>query len=256
MLELYHWAPNGPWLKPLIVLAEKDIDCTFHPLDVLAFEQYGPAVPAPTLETRLNPEGEGPLLVHDGRQLTESFFICEYLDTVFEGLALRPTHPVAFNRMLTWARFINEVLMPAVNTPQFTWCKSKMPRKPQPVAPIFQPEVAGRAVRWAAHHPGRRELLVGYSTWEAVWGTKFIPGLLDSYLGKTGYDSQQYDSGREPGAPVNLMEPVAGDFGAHGEFDDRSNSHSRYTWAEENRYWLAGAVGIAFLSALLAARSA
>ena len=116
MLELYHWAPNGPWLKPLIVLAEKDIDCTFHPLDVLAFEQYGPAVPAPTLETRLNPEGEGPLLVHDGRQLTESFFICEYLDTVFEGLALRPTHPVAFNRMLTWARFINEVLMPAVNT--------------------------------------------------------------------------------------------------------------------------------------------
>jgi len=151
---------------------------------------------------------------------------------------------------------ITMVLMPAVNTPQFTWCKSKMPRKPQPVAPIFQPEVAGRAVRWAAHHPGRRELLVGYSTWEAVWGTKFIPGLLDSYLGKTGYDSQQYDSGREPGAPVNLMEPVAGDFGAHGEFDDRSNSHSRYTWAEENRYWLAGAVGIAFLSALLAARSA
>ena len=116
MLELYHWAPNGPWLKPLIVLAEKDIACTLHPLDVLAFEQYGPAMPAATLETRLNPEGEGPLLVHDDRQLTESFFISEYLDTVFGGLALRPTHPVAFNRMLAWARFINEVLMPAVNT--------------------------------------------------------------------------------------------------------------------------------------------
>jgi glutathione S-transferase len=116
MLELYHWAPNGPWLKPLIVLAEKDITCTLHPLDVLAFEQYGPAMPAASLETRLNLEGEGPLLVHDGRQLTESFFMCEYLDAAFEGPALRPSHPVAFNRMLAWARFINEVFMPAVNT--------------------------------------------------------------------------------------------------------------------------------------------
>jgi GSH-dependent disulfide-bond oxidoreductase len=116
MLELYHWAPNGPWLKPLIVLAEKDIPCTLHPLDVLAFEQYGAAMPAPSLETRLNLEGEGPLLVHDGRQLTESFFMCEYLDAAFGGPALRPSHPVAFNRMLAWARFINEVFMPAVNT--------------------------------------------------------------------------------------------------------------------------------------------
>lgn len=116
MLELYHWAPNGPWLKPLIVLAEKNIACTLRPLDILAFEQYGPAVPAPSLETRLNPEGEGPLLVHDGRQLTESFFMSEYLDTVFPGPALRPSDPVAFNRMLAWARFINEVFMPAANT--------------------------------------------------------------------------------------------------------------------------------------------
>jgi glutathione S-transferase len=116
MLELYHWAPNGPWLKPLIVLAEKNIPCTLHLIDVLAFEQYGPTMPAPTLETRLNLEGEGPLLVHDGRQLTESFFMSEYLDTAFAGPALRPAHPVAFNRMLAWARFINEILMPAANT--------------------------------------------------------------------------------------------------------------------------------------------
>jgi GSH-dependent disulfide-bond oxidoreductase len=116
MLELYHWAPNGPWLKPLIVLAEKDIACTLHPIDVLAFEQYGQAMPTPCLETRLNPEGEGPLLVHDGRQLTESFFMCEYLDAAFRGRALRPSSPVAFNRMLAWARFINEVFMPGVNT--------------------------------------------------------------------------------------------------------------------------------------------
>ncbi|MEH3108360.1 MAG: glutathione S-transferase family protein [Sphingomonas fennica] len=116
MLELYHWAPNGPWLKPLIVLAEKAIPCTLKPVDVLAFEQYGPALPPPTLETRLNPEGEGPLLVHDGRQLTESFFVSEYLDTVFDGPALRPAAPIAFNRMLAWARFSNEVFMPAANT--------------------------------------------------------------------------------------------------------------------------------------------
>jgi glutathione S-transferase len=116
MLELYHWAPNGPWLKPLLVLAEKDIPCTLHQVDVLAFEQYGPAVPAPSLETRLALEGEGPLLVHDGRQMTESFFISEYLDTAFAGVPLRPGHPVTFNRMLAWARFTNEVFMPAVNT--------------------------------------------------------------------------------------------------------------------------------------------
>ena len=116
MLELYHWAPNGPWLKPLIVLAEKGIPCTLRPLDVVSFEQYGPAMPSPSLETRLNLEGEGPLLVHDGRQITESFFMCEYLDTAFAGVALRPSHPVTFNRMLAWARFINEVFMPGANT--------------------------------------------------------------------------------------------------------------------------------------------
>jgi glutathione S-transferase len=116
MLELYHWAPNGPWLKPLIVLAEKDIACTLRPLDVLSFEQYGPAMPSASLETRLNLEGEGPLLVHDGRQITESFFMCEYLDAAFAGVALRPAHPLRFNRMLAWARFINEVFMPGANT--------------------------------------------------------------------------------------------------------------------------------------------
>jgi GSH-dependent disulfide-bond oxidoreductase len=116
MLELYHWAPNGPWLKPLIVIAEKGIGCTLRPVDVLAFEQYGSDMPSPSLETRLNPEGEGPLLVHDGRQLTESFFISEYLDAAFPGAALRPADPVTFNRMLAWARFINEVFMPGANT--------------------------------------------------------------------------------------------------------------------------------------------
>ncbi|HWK42752.1 MAG TPA: glutathione S-transferase family protein [Croceibacterium sp.] len=117
MLELYHWAPNGPWLKPLIVIAEKQIDCILRPIDVLAFEQYGDGVPPRSLETSLNQEGEGPLLVQNGRQLTESFFISEYIDSACaDGPALRPTDPIAFNRMLAWARFANEVFMPGVNT--------------------------------------------------------------------------------------------------------------------------------------------
>ncbi len=116
MLELYHWAANGPWLKPLIVLAEKEIDCTLKYCDVLAFEQYAASMPPRTLESQLNLEGEGPLLVHDGRQLTESFFMSEYLDAAFGGVALRPAQPLAYNRMLAWARFINERLMPAANT--------------------------------------------------------------------------------------------------------------------------------------------
>jgi len=116
MLELYYWEPNGPWLKPLIVLEEKGIACERRWIDVLAFEQYGPAVPAPTIETRLNQEGEGPLLVHDERQLTESFFVSEYLDGAFDGPSLRPAEPIPFNRMLVWARFVNEVFMPGANT--------------------------------------------------------------------------------------------------------------------------------------------
>jgi hypothetical protein len=144
------------------------------------------------------------------------------------------------------------VLMPAVNTPQFMWCRSKMPRRAQPVPPIYQPEVAGRAIRWAAEHPRRRELIVGFPTFEAVWATKFVPGLLDIYLGRTCYDAQQYDGGRPADAPDNLMEPVAGDFGAHGDFDARSGSTSRFTWAMEHQYALLGgilAVGAAVFAA-------
>lgn len=115
MLELYHWAPNGPWLKPLIVIAEKAIDCRLIPVDILAFEQYGERMPEPSLESRFNCEGEGPLLVHDGRQITESFFMSEYLDIAFGGASLQPGTPVTYNMMLAGARFINETLMPAVN---------------------------------------------------------------------------------------------------------------------------------------------
>lgn len=120
---------------------------------------------------------------------------------------------------------ISSVNMPAVNTPQFSWNRAKLPRKPQPVPPIYQPEVAARGVYYAAqHHP--RELTVGSSSLMAITANKFIPGLLDRYLGATGYDSQQYDGGLEPDRPDNLYSPVPGDHGAHGAFDERSKPES------------------------------
>jgi NAD(P)-dependent dehydrogenase (short-subunit alcohol dehydrogenase family) len=124
---------------------------------------------------------------------------------------------------------VSVVDMPAMNTPQFDWVKSRLPRKPQPVPPIFQPEVGARAVYWAAHrHP--REILVGWPTVEAVWGQKLFPGLLDYYLGKTGYSGQQYDGLAEPDRPNNLFQPVPGPYGAHGDFDARSRDYSGELW--------------------------
>lgn len=116
MLELYHWEPNGPWLKPLIALHEKGLTFRGHYVDVLAFAQYQPGFLRATRETQLNQEGEGPLLLHDGRQVTESLFMIEYLEDAFPDAPLRPADALGQSRILAWARFINEVFMPAVNT--------------------------------------------------------------------------------------------------------------------------------------------
>jgi GSH-dependent disulfide-bond oxidoreductase len=116
MLELYHWEPNGAALKPLIALHERQIDFRSHYVDVLSFEQYGPLLPAAARETRLPQEGEGPVLVHDGRQITESLFITEYLEDAFAQRPLRPSEPILQARILAWGRFINEVFMPAAST--------------------------------------------------------------------------------------------------------------------------------------------
>jgi hypothetical protein len=132
---------------------------------------------------------------------------------------------------------VTMVQMPALNTTQFGWVKSRLPRKAQPVPPIFQPEVGARAVYWAAHHR-RREVFVGGSTVAAITGQKFIPGLLDEYLGRTGYDSQQHDGAQDPNSPNNLWNSVPGDFGAHGVFDDRSHPHSVELWLDTHRNWL------------------
>jgi NAD(P)-dependent dehydrogenase (short-subunit alcohol dehydrogenase family) len=120
---------------------------------------------------------------------------------------------------------ISMVQLPALNTPQFDWVRSRMPRRAQPVAPIYQPEVAAEAIVWAAEHD-RKELYVGTSTVATIWGDKLMSGLLDRYLGRTGFDSQQADEPEDPGRRDNLFEPLEEDAGAHGRFDDRAHGRS------------------------------
>lgn len=134
------------------------------------------------------------------------------------------------------------VQLPALNTPQFNWCRTKLPRHPQPVPPIFQPEVAAEAIVWAAQHR-RREVNVGRSTDAAIWTNKLAPGLLDSYLAHTGYDSQQTKERVDPNRPDNLFEPVAGDYGTHGIFSRRARKSSIQLWGTTHRAWLGAAAG-------------
>jgi hypothetical protein len=117
------------------------------------------------------------------------------------------------------------VQMPALNTPQFTWCKSAMRRKAQPVPPIFQPEVGAEAVYWAAHRR-HREVFVGWPTARAIWGQRLVPGLLDHLAARLAWDGQLYDGAREPDQPVDLYQPVPGHQAAHGAFDRRARSGS------------------------------
>src|SRR5256714_10908931 len=107
---------------------------------------------------------------------------------------------------------VTMVQLPAMNTPQFDWVKSRMPREPQPVPQIYEPEIAADAIVWAATHR-RRELSVGAPTAVAIWGNKIASGLFDRYLAKTGYDAQQTDQPADPARPHNLWTPVPGDHG-------------------------------------------
>lgn len=136
------------------------------------------------------------------------------------------------------------VQMPALNTPQFEWVKSRLPHKAQPVPPIFQPEVAARAIYYAAQHPERREYYPGWSTVEAIFGNKLAPSLGDRYLARHGYDSQQHDGAENPNRPNNLWEPVPGDHGAHGVFDAQAHNRSGELWAETHPNWLAAVAGL------------
>jgi NAD(P)-dependent dehydrogenase (short-subunit alcohol dehydrogenase family) len=120
---------------------------------------------------------------------------------------------------------VTMVQLPALNTPHFGVVRTRLPRHPKPVPPIFQPEVAARAIAFAADHP-RRELWVGSSTVKALLGNKVAPGLLDRYLARTGYDAQQTEEPVEPSRPDNLLEPLPGDRGAHGIFDAEARARS------------------------------
>jgi short subunit dehydrogenase len=127
---------------------------------------------------------------------------------------------------------VSMVHLPAMNTPQFDWVKSRLPREPQPVPPIYQPEIAADAIVWAAAHR-RREISVGGTTLAAIWINKIASGLLDRYLGRTGYDAQQTDRPADPDRTDNLWAPLPGDRGPHGRFGSRSITRSEQAWINE-----------------------
>jgi NAD(P)-dependent dehydrogenase (short-subunit alcohol dehydrogenase family) len=141
---------------------------------------------------------------------------------------------------------VTMVQMPAVNTPQFSWVLSRLPRQAQPVPPIYQPEVAANAVVHAALHPRRREYWVGGSTALTLAANAIAPGLLDRYLAMKGFDSQQTNEPKPPDQPANLWEPADGeqgkDFGAHGRFDSVAQSHSSQVWLSRHHGAVAAAV--------------
>jgi len=150
------------------------------------------------------------------------------------------------------------VQMPAVNTPQFSWVRSKLPDQAQPVPPIYQPEVAARAVLHAADHPRRREYWVGGSTVGTLIANAVAPGVLDRYLARTGYRSQQTGAGKPPGQPENLWTPAdrTRDFGAHGRFDDKATPRSVQLWASRHHGVVAaGALAAAALAVWRRARA-
>jgi NAD(P)-dependent dehydrogenase (short-subunit alcohol dehydrogenase family) len=142
------------------------------------------------------------------------------------------------------------VHLPAINTPQFVWGRTHMPRKPQPVPPIFQPEVAADAVVYAANEGrNRREILVGGPTVEVVVGNKLAPRLADHYLARNGVVDQMLDEPVEEDRKDNLFEPLEGDYGAHGPFDDRAKAVSVQFWLNRRRRLFAAAgAGLAALA--------
>jgi NAD(P)-dependent dehydrogenase (short-subunit alcohol dehydrogenase family) len=149
------------------------------------------------------------------------------------------------------------VHLPAMNTPQFDWVKSRLPHRAQPVPPIFQPEVAAAAILWMSHHPHRHHLYVGWPTLKTIWGNRLVPWYVDRYLAAHGYDAQQTDQPEDPDRRDNLWAPLSGDHGPHGRFGRRASSISPYTWTTKHRVALglaaAGAAGAA-LTLLAGAR--
>src|SRR3954447_6479322 len=145
---------------------------------------------------------------------------------------------------------ITMVQMPALNTPQFDWARNKTGRRPQPVPPIYQPELAAEAIVFAAH-ARRREIYVGKSAAQAIVANKFVPGLLDHYLAGKGYTGQLTAEPVPPDAPDNLYKPIPRDYGAHGRFDKRARSWSTQFWLTRHRGTLLAGAGIAAAAAMV-----
>jgi NAD(P)-dependent dehydrogenase (short-subunit alcohol dehydrogenase family) len=139
---------------------------------------------------------------------------------------------------------VTTVHLPGLNTPQFGWVRSRLPRHPQPVPPIYQPEVAARAIVWAAGRR-RREVWVGGSTAATIIGNSLAPSLVDRYLGKTNVKAQQTDESVPADRPDYLFEPLAGDRGAHGRFDSQAHARSLQLWATMHRRSLLAGAGVA-----------
>jgi hypothetical protein len=131
------------------------------------------------------------------------------------------------------------VQMPAMNTPQFDWAKSRLPHQTQPVPPIFQPEVGADAVHYAVRTDVGREFLVAWPTVKAVVGEKLVPAYIDRKLGRDGYAGEQTVIPADPDRPNNLWLPAPGTYGAHGPFDDRAKAFSGELWLAKHKPWLA-----------------
>ncbi|MDQ0957826.1 NAD(P)-dependent dehydrogenase (short-subunit alcohol dehydrogenase family) [Streptomyces sp. B4I13] len=149
---------------------------------------------------------------------------------------------------------ITVVQMPGVNTPQFSWVLSRLPRHPRPVPPVYQPEIAAQAVVYAADHPRRKQYYVGSSTVATILANKVAAGLLDRYLARTGFDSQQTDQNVPRDRPHNLWQSLDAedgrDFGAHGIFDSEAHARAPQVWLSQHARITWGAVGGGLLTAV------
>lgn len=152
---------------------------------------------------------------------------------------------------------VSMVQLPGVNTPQFDWIRTNLPMKPKPASPPYQPEVAARAIHWAALHR-RKSIKLGWPTLEAIWGDRLASPLLDRYLARTGVSGQQDKEPVSPDRKDNLYEPVPGDHGAHGRFDSSARSWTSQFWISKHRLALGAgtvaAAGLGVLATLLKGR--
>lgn len=144
---------------------------------------------------------------------------------------------------------LSMVDLPAVNTPQFDWALNKMGKRPQPVPPIFQPEVPARAIYYAAFHP-RRQMWVGWPSVQAILGNRIAPGLIDHYLASAGYTGQLTDEDTPADQPNNLFHPVPGLYSAHGRFDQKAHSYSIQNYLNRHRTSVFVALGVGMVLGL------